>query len=99
MAMKIATHFRSSCMSRVLVYALLCCLLLAPLSHTQTMEEEEAKDMIRVEIFSNGDSLAGINIELTADDGQKCWVVKGDGMAHYDPDSALERLEEIKARA
>ena len=68
MAMKIATNFRSSCMSRVLVYALLCCLLLAPLSHTQTMEEEEAKDMIRVEIFSNGDSLAGINIELTADD-------------------------------
>jgi|TARA_B110001454_G_scaffold16131_1_gene14492 hypothetical protein len=38
-------------------------------------------------------------IELTGDDGQKCWVVEGDGMAHYDPDSALERLEKIKARA
>ncbi len=38
-------------------------------------------------------------IELTADDGQKCWVVKGDGMAHYDPDSALERLEKIKKDA
>ena len=38
-------------------------------------------------------------IELTADDGQKCWIVKGDGMAHYDPDSALARLEKIKARA
>ena len=44
------------------------CFLFTSISSKIHVEAQLAEDMIRLELFSNGDSLSGINIELTPDD-------------------------------
>ena len=35
------------------------------------------------------------NLEITIESGKKCWVVQGDGMAHYTLEDAQARLKQL----